>query len=329
MGSSCSSPTRVDLRGLAHRHLAVAGHVGHSRFDMLKSGPTTPERYLTVPELAELLRIKERKVYDLASTGAVPCSKVTGKLLFPERAVHRWLARGQTGDAVPDAPRPSVFLGSHDPLLDWALRQSECGIAIFFDGSQDGLDRFAKREGVAAALHMYDPASSDWNASAMLQFDGKPVVLLAFAKRQRGLVVRRNLASQIKGIDDLVGRLVTPRQTGAGTRILFDYLLAQAGVAPDAIRLAPVARSEADAVLDIAAEEADATFGLEALAHRHKLGFVPLIEERFDLLVSRRAYFEAPMQRFVRFLTSEAFADHAAGLAGYDVSEAGTVRWNG
>jgi excisionase family DNA binding protein len=296
---------------------------------MLKSGPTTPERYLTVPELAELLRIKERKVYDLASTGAVPCSKVTGKLLFPEQAVHRWLARGQTGEPAPDAPRPSVFLGSHDPLLDWALRQSECGIATFFDGSQDGLDRFARREGVAAGLHMYDPASQDWNVSAMQKFDGKPVVLLGFAKRQRGLVVRRNMTSQIKGIADLVGCLVTPRQAGAGTRILFDHLLAQADIAPDAIRLAPVARSEADAVLDIASEEADATFGLEALAHRHKLGFVPLIEERFDLLVSRRAYFEAPMQRFVQFLSSDAFADHAAGMAGYDVSEAGTVRWNG
>ncbi len=295
---------------------------------MLKSGPTTPERYLTVPELADLLRIKERKVYDLAATGAVPCSKVTGKLLFPEQAVHRWLARGQTGHAASEAPRPAVFLGSHDPLLDWALRQSECGIATFFDGSQDGLDRFAKREGIGAGIHIFDPGSGDWNSAAMARFESEPVVLLAFAKRQRGLVVRRSLASEIRGMGDLVGRRVTPRQPGAGTRTLFDHLLAEAGVAPDAIRLAPVARSEADAILDVAAEEADATFGLEALAQLHKLAFVPLIEERFDLLVSRRAYFDAPLQRFVRFLTTDAFADHAAGMAGYDVSEAGMVRWN-
>lgn len=296
---------------------------------MLKSDPTTPERYLTVPELAELLRIKERKVYDLASTGAVPCSKVTGKLLFPEQAVHRWLARGQSGDNGQEAARPAVFLGSHDPLLDWALRQSECGIATFFDGSQDGLDRFANREGMAAGIHIFDPGSNGWNIPAVARFESEPVVLLAFATRQRGLVLRRNLSSQINGVADLVGRKITPRQVGAGTRTLFDHLLAKSGVAPDAIRLAPVARSEADAVLDVASEMSDATFGLEALADQHKLGFVPLIEERFDILVSRKAYFEPPMQRFVRFLNSGAFINHANAMAGYDVSDAGTVRWNG
>lgn len=296
---------------------------------MSQTDPNIPERYLTVPELAELLRIKERKVYDLASTGAVPCSKVTGKLLFPETAVHRWLAKGQSGDTGPDAARPSVFLGSHDPLLDWALRQSECGIATFFDGSQDGLDRFAAREGLAAGIHIYDAARQDWNLTAVTRFEGEPVVLLGFAIRQRGLVVQPNLNQAIRGLGDLVGRSLTPRQPGAGTRTLFDHLLAEEGVPADRIRLTAVARSEADAVLDVAAGASDATFGLEALAHQHKLGFVPLIAERFDILVSRRAYFEPPLQRFVRFLNSRAFADHAATLRGYDVTEAGTVRWNG
>lgn len=296
---------------------------------MIQTDPNAPERYLTVPELAELLRIKERKVYDLAASGAVPCSKVTGKLLFPEGAVHRWLAKGQFGDSGPDAARPSVFLGSHDPLLDWALRQSECGIASFFDGSQDGLDRFAAREGVAAAIHIYDPAAEAWNLPAVARFEGEPVVLLAFAMRLRGLVMRPNLASAITKLADLVGRTVTPRQPGAGTRTLFDHLLAEAGVPAEGFRLNPVARSEADAVLDVASGASDVTFGLEALAHQHKQGFVPLIAERFDILVSRRAYFEPPMQRFVRFLNSAEFTDHAAAMQGYDVSEAGTVRWNG
>lgn len=296
---------------------------------MSQTDPNTPERYLTVPELAALLRIKERKVYDLASSGAVPCSKVTGKLLFPEQAVHRWLARGQCGDTEPDAARPTVFLGSHDPLLDWALRQSECGIATFFDGSQDGLDRFAARKGLAAGIHVFDPDTASWNLTAVSRFEGDPVVLLAFAVRQRGLVVRPNLVSSIKRLNDVEGRSMTPRQPGAGTRTLFDHLLREADVLSAAIRMNPVARSEADAVLDVASGVADVTFGLEALAHQHKLGFVPLIKERFDIVVSRRAYFEPPMQRFVRFLTSAAFADHAATLRGYDVTEAGRVRWNG
>ena len=108
--------------------------------------------YLTTREVAELLRLKERKVYDLASSGALACSRATGKLLFPEKAVRAWLAEHSSQDgAGGPAIRPNVFLGSHDPLLEWALRQSQCGLATYFDGSSDGLERFAQREGVATA----------------------------------------------------------------------------------------------------------------------------------------------------------------------------------
>ena len=78
--------------------------------------------YLTTKEVAALLRIKERKVYDLASTGALECSRAMGKLLFPADAVHAWLSANLSGAGpAPVAARPGVFLGSHDPLLDWAL----------------------------------------------------------------------------------------------------------------------------------------------------------------------------------------------------------------
>jgi excisionase family DNA binding protein len=297
---------------------------------MANTDTPSQTRYLTVPELAELLRIKERKVYDLAASGTVPCSKVTGKLLFPEHAVLRWIERGQSSQAGPDETRSNVFLGSHDPLLDWALRQSECGIATFFDGSQDGLDRFAAREGLAAGLHLFDPESDDWNVPPVeAAFSGSSVVLLAFAKRQRGLVVHPDKTGQIAGLGDLAGRSVTPRQEGSGTRTLFDHLLRQADILPETLKVRPVARSEADAVLDVASGASDTTFGLQALAEQHRLAFLPLIEERFDLLVSRRAYFDAPFQRFIRFLGGAEFADHAAAMTGYDVTDAGVVRWNG
>ncbi|HBC06069.1 MAG TPA: hypothetical protein DC046_00620, partial [Rhodospirillaceae bacterium] len=98
--------------------------------------------YMTTKELADFLRIKQRKVYDLAATGRIPCSRAMGKLLFPRAEIEAWVARGMAGDgggmaAAGAAPqpakvRPGVFLGSHDPLLDWALRQSRCGLATFF-----------------------------------------------------------------------------------------------------------------------------------------------------------------------------------------------------
>ena len=120
-------------------------------------------QFLTTKELATLLRIKERKVYELVAEGSVPCSRATGKLLFPKQEIEQWIAQHSVGFKSKDISRPAVFLGSHDPLLDWAIRESGSGLATYYDGSSDGLQRFFAQEGVAAGLHLYDSNTDSWN----------------------------------------------------------------------------------------------------------------------------------------------------------------------
>ena len=287
--------------------------------------------YLTTKELAELLRIKERKVYDLAASGAVPCSRATGKLLFPRAAIEAWLAEHSSGPgAAPRPERPNVFLGSHDPLLDWALRQSGCGMATYFDGSLDGLARFANEEGVATGLHVFDATEESWNVSAVRErFADREVVLVQWAVRERGLIVAEGLKGSISEMADLAGRNVVPRQSAAGAQSLFLHLLGQAGLKPEDISFAEPARSEADAALAVREGKADAAFGLAALADQFGLPFTPLIEECFDILVDRWAWFEPPMQALLAFYRTDAFRKRAAELAGYDLSGFGEVRFNG
>ena len=76
--------------------------------------------YLTTREVADLLRLKERKVYDLVAAGEVPCVRVTGKLLFPRDLIEAWLARNLEYKAGAESlsQRPPISAGSHDPLLD-------------------------------------------------------------------------------------------------------------------------------------------------------------------------------------------------------------------
>jgi excisionase family DNA binding protein len=293
---------------------------------MTPDGDATHE-YLTVRELAGLLRIKERKVYDLAASGEVPCTRVTGKLLFPEAAIRAWMAGASSGLHV-SAARPAVLLGSYDPLLEWSLRQSRCGLATFLDGSLDGLDRFVAREGVATGLHVADAASGTWNVAAVVERGVPEAVLVAWATRRRGLVLREGDAAEVRDMAGLAGRRVVPRQAESGTHLLFERLLAEAGMATSDLTLTAAARSEADAVSTVAQGDADAAFGLEAVAAVHRLRFVPMVEERFDLLVDRRAWFERPMQRLLAFCRTSEFRAHASTMPGYDVSEAFEVRWN-
>jgi excisionase family DNA binding protein len=289
---------------------------------------TTAPEFLTTREVAALLRVKERKVYDLASAGQIPCRRITGKLLFPKAEIESWLM-GERSAPVKTARAPDVVSGSHDPLLDWALRESGSGLASFFDGSLDGLDRLAGGEAIACGMHVFEPETGDWNrAHVSARLPDAPVALLEWAKRSRGLILAPGL--KIAGIADLKGRRVALRQPKAGGQILFDHLLAEAGLTRADIIPAPdPARTEADAAAAVASGQADAAPGLEAMARQYRLGFAPLVTERYDIAIERRAWFEPRWQALAAFCRTPAFAAKAAELGGYDLSGHGTVHWNG
>ena len=295
---------------------------------------TRRPEFLTVRELAELLRVKDRKVYALAASGEIPCSRATGKILFPRAVVDAWMARhGASAPpvAMGSAVRPAVMVGSHDPLLDWALRESRSGIASFFDGSLDGLARFVRAEAVCAGMHIFEAENGGWNVSHVAQALGaEPVVLIEWAWRERGLIVVPGNPLGLRTTGNLAGRRVVPRQPEAASQQLLLHLLARDGLKPDDLSLVdPPARNETDLALAVADGKADAAFGLVGAARQYRLDFVPLIRERYDLLVWRQFYFEDSFQRLLRFCRDRQFAARAAEFGGYDVTGLGTVHFNG
>jgi excisionase family DNA binding protein len=285
--------------------------------------------YLTTRELADLLRIKERKVYDMAAAGEVPCSRAMGKLLFPRAEVEAWLAASSSGPRMEARPpRPAVVMGSHDPLLDWAVRESRCGLATAFDSSLDGLDRFAAAECIASGLHVADPQGGGWNVAAVKEkAQGLGCVLVEWARRERGLVIAPGAG--IDSVAGLAGKKFAPRQPEAGSQILFDRLMREAGLDPATLHLTGPARSESDAVLMVQEGKADACFGLASIAAQFRLGFVPVTSERYDLLVDRKAWFDPPFQSLLAFCRSPAFAGRVGEMQGYDVSSQFKVHFNG
>lgn len=282
--------------------------------------------YLTTRELAGLLRIGERKVYDLASSGEVPCVRAVGKLLFPRADIQAWLAASRQGPSVAAPALPPILAGSHDPLLDWALQQSGAGLATYYDGSFDGLDRLADRTAQAAGLHIAE--EDGWNRSTLTDRLGNaPVVLIEIAKRQRGLLLAPG-ALDIETVYDLQGRRLIMRQETAASQRQFTDLLSAAHVTEfDATPTR--ARTEQELAIALHDGKGDAGFGLAAMAGLYDLGFVPLSEERFDLAVWRRAWFDPPMQKLMEFLQSDACATRATELGGYVLDGLGRVHHNG
>jgi putative molybdopterin biosynthesis protein len=288
---------------------------------------------MSTREVADYLRIKERKVYDLVRARKIPCSRVTGKWLFPRDLVDRWVAQNtEFAETGPAAPPPPVAAGSHDPLLDWAVRESHCGLALMPGGSLDGLKRLAAGEATLAGMHVIDSETGAYNVPAIAQtLRGRDVVALTWAEREQGLVVAPGNPLGLEGVAGLRGRKIrlAVRQPEAGAQILLLHLLTEAGVKLSEISvLQRPALNESDLGLAVLEGKADAGLAVRAIAKRYRLDFVPLAKERFDLVMHRRDFFEAPVQKLLAFANSPAFRTRAAELGGYDVAQVGQVVYN-
>ena len=291
--------------------------------------------FMNTKEVADYLRIKQRKVYALLRAKRIPCSRVTGKWLFPKHLIDLWVAENTdyAGLGFETRPPAPVVAGSHDPLLDWAVREADCGLALRASGSLDGLKQLAAGEAVMAGLHVRDGKSGEYNVPVLREAAGlRDVVLIRWAARRQGLVLTAGNPLKIRRVADVVRRRARfmLRQPSAGSHLLLLHFLARARLKPgDVSFVHPAVLSETDVGLAIVEGRADAGLAVEAVARQFRLAFVPLAEERFDLAMRRKSYFDGPAQALLRFAATPAFRRRAAALGGYDVSETGRVVWNG
>jgi putative molybdopterin biosynthesis protein len=284
--------------------------------------------YFTTEELADFLRIKSRKVYDLVSKDLVPHSRVMGKLLFSKIEISNWIS-GNKSENIQLKSMPIVLLGSHDPLLELAVKKSKSGIAMSFDGSTQGLERFKLNEGFVSGLHLYDNDENIWNIPIVKkQLSDKAVVLIEWAKRERGLIFKENNNIKNISIENYKGKRLVRRQIGSGSEIYLQYILRTYNLSHDDFKRTEIAYSENDAVHLVLSDKADVTLGLKSEAKKYQLGFCPIITERFDLVVDRKFWFEKPFQDLLNFCKTSHFKEIASNLDGYNIIDLGKVHFN-
>jgi excisionase family DNA binding protein len=288
---------------------------------------------LTLREAAAWLRLSERSLYDLARQRRVPAAQLGGKWLFPRALLERWLAGLADPPGVEQrvAP-PAILAGSHDPLLDWAARQSGCGLALRGGGSLDGLEALAHGEAAVAAIHLIDPDSGTFNVPAVrAALAGRGVVGVVWAWREQGLIVPPGNPLGLAAVADLArpGLRIIGRQRRAGSHALLLHLLAEAELRLEQLGFLPdPAMAEDEVAAAVAEGRAEAGFGIRAAAAARGLGFVPLVRERFDLVMDRRTYFESPVQALLGFARSPGFAARAGRMGGYDTAGTGSIAFN-
>jgi putative molybdopterin biosynthesis protein len=298
-------------------------------------------RLFTVSEAARYLRLNPRSVYLLAQRGTIPATRVTGKWLFPEHLLQEWLessarhGRSDSSSARAAAAVNRVFVaGSDDPALDLladvlATQASPPMLFAARVGSVAGLEAVAAGRADIACVHLVEPDSGEYNGAELGHYlEARPSVLVNLFHRDLGLIVPRGNPRGLATVADLARARVrfVNRQPGSGTRRFVDQALSRAGV--DAGRVTgydDVVSTHWAVAVRVLREEADVGVAARSVALALGLGFVPLVKERFDMVIPKDTFFRPAVQAVVEAVRSDGFRQGLERLGGYDARQAGRV----
>ena len=227
-----------------------------------------------------------------------------------------------------------VVVGSDDLALDLVagrLRSDPAApdVVTIAMGSLEGLIALRHGLGQVAGCHLLDPETGEFNrAYARALFPGRELMLVTLAHREQGLMVRPGNPQSLGGLGDVAasGARLVNRNRGSGTRVWVDRLLAAAGVAPEHVEgYESEVTTHEEAARLVAEGAADVALGIMAAARAQGLEFVPLLEERYDLVMPREHYESELVAPLLELLHDDGFRRSVDSLGGYATREMGAV----
>jgi putative molybdopterin biosynthesis protein len=227
-------------------------------------------------------------------------------------------------------PRPTLLVAGCDPalpLLEQPLGLLDPPVSFLWwpCASHEALSLAAAGLVHVAGAHLRD-AAGDYNTAAAAELISGGADVIGFCSWREGLVLRPGLPDGITGVRDVVaaGLRLVNREAGAEARRVLDRELAAAGIDPGAVLgYGTRATGHLEVAAAIAAGLADAGIASEPAALAYGLGFVPLTQERFDLVVPAVQAGSREVQALLRALASQWLRDQLASLPGYSLSNCG------
>ena len=228
---------------------------------------------------------------------------------------------------LPTGEKPTViFSGSHDLAMEAVASSVSTNINLLSlpVGSLDGLVNL--RQGLChiSGAHLLDE-NGQYNTPYIRRFfPDREMDIITLANRTQGLMVQAGNPKSIKNVSELAypGIRFVNRNAGSGTRLWLDNELKKTGIQPDAVhgyRLVVNTHSEAAALIKNG--NADTALGLQAAARLHGLGFIPLFEERYDLILPREQ--QETLTPLLDYLQTSAFRAKLSLLSGYNALHSG------
>jgi len=228
-----------------------------------------------------------------------------------------------------------VSIGSHDNILDLLanflhLLRPPIRLSSAHVGSMGGIMAIKRKEAHIAGTHLLDEDTGEYNISFIKRFlADMPLQLINLCYREQGFIVQPGNPRKITGFDDIVrhGYSFINRQKGAGTRLLTDKILRDSGLDPDHIRgYDHEEYTHMNIAAAVASGSVDTGMGIRAAAFALQLDFVPIAEERYDLIVPQDYLADLRVTAALDIIqTNRDFRERILSLGGYNLRESGSV----
>jgi putative molybdopterin biosynthesis protein len=219
-----------------------------------------------------------------------------------------------------------VFCGSHDLAVDQLTAELAPHLEVLTlpVGSLNGLANLRLGLGQVSGAHLRDEDGEFNTPFVRRLFPDREMELVTLAYRTQGLMLAPGNPHGVRQVDDLTrtGIRFINRNLGSGTRLWLDGELKRRGIPCERIAgYQDSVSTHHETAAAIAAGRADVSLGLEAAARQHGLDFLPLYQERYDLIFLRDA---APgLEILADHVQSLAFRRQVAGLSGYESTHTG------
>lgn len=336
-------PVSAALTGEIFVEPLLAKWLGRSPWQPIEVKARLTRKITSPPGDDDYVRVAVGKVGE--KTLAAPLSRGSGVITSLVRADGIALIPSGSqglpaGDTVtvrlyrePAAIEKTIFaIGSHDMTLDLMsqfLAERDRRLTSANVGSLGGLVALKRGEAHLGGSHLLDPESGEYNLSYIRQYlPGMAMRVIALVGRDQGLIVAKGNPKGIQTIQDLVRPEVTfvNRQRGAGTRVLLDYHRDKMGIESHQIQGYDQEEYTHLAVAAaVASGRADCGLGIAAAAQALELEFIPLFQERYDLVIPQVYAQDNLLAPLMEILEDQRFRQVVAAMPGYDVSTMGQV----
>ncbi|EHQ88653.1 helix-turn-helix transcriptional regulator [Desulfosporosinus youngiae] len=296
---------------------------------------------LTAAEAAKILKVSTYTLYELVKRGEIPAHHIGRQLRINPAVLQKYLhgtADSPTAQSTTSHNSPALpmlrFIGSHDPVVELLfefLRHSAIPVesSLSFKGSMDGLIALYRREADISGVHLWDESSKDYNISFVKHvLPGESFCIVNLVQREQGFIVAPGNPFNIRTWADISieGLQFINRQKGSGTRLRLDAFLKSAKISPGRILgYEHEETTHSGVACLVASGQADAGLGVKSAAQRLGLGFIPLFNERYDLVCLGKTAKSPVWQRLQEVLNSPGFIQAINQQQGYDTSLTGSI----